>query len=175
MTIKYTIGIRNRINTDMLGRFGGLYIYHDGKFEDTKYNEICSKQMDVTMRSLLFKMTMMALSAVAVCLGPIQAYVLHGIKSSTWEVRIPFTEPKSDAEFLVNVLLHFNLILHGFFGYIGMEVWMSLVENTVNISPKLFKLEMERICDQWKVRAIPELEMRLRFRNLVEQSLDADK
>lgn len=132
MTINYLFG--NRFKMDILGRFGGIYVYHDNDFEDAEYNRICSKQMDLTMKSFLIKMAMMILSAVAVCFGPTRVYILYGIKTTTWEVRIPFTEPKSDAEFLGNILLHFNLILHGIFGYIGIEVWMSLVENTINSS-----------------------------------------
>lgn len=173
--ITYTWLSNIRAKMASLSNFGGQYIYQDNDFEDTEYNRVCSNQMDVTMKSFLVKMTLMTLSAFVAGFGPIRAYVLYGIRTTTLEVRIPFTEPKSNAEFLGNLLLQFIVLFHGILGYVGAEVWMSLVENIVSISPALFKLEMKRLCEEYKTKATSVLELHSRFRHLVVQSLDADR
>lgn len=108
-------------------------------------------------------MPIIIFSTYTACYGPIRDYILDGIITST--VQVP-------ENLLINFLFHFQfiVILHGGFA----EVWMALVENTVNILPILFKLEMKRICEQFKIRSMYNLEMHLGFRNLVRQSLDAD-
>lgn len=150
-----------------MSNFGGQYIYQDNDFGDAEYNRICSNQMDVTIKSFLFKMPIIIFSTYTACYGPIRDYILDGIITST--VQVP-------ENLLINFLFHFQfiVILHGGLVYVGAEVWMALVENTVNILPILFKLEMKRFCEQFKIRSMYDLEMHLGFRNLVKQSLDAD-
>lgn len=167
--------IFNGFKSISLSSFGGQYIYQDSDYPDQEYNRICSNQMDVTMKSFLIKMSVMGLSLAASQVGPVYVFISNRIKTTTTEVRIPFTEPESNAEFIVNLIIQFNISIHGMFGYIGMEVWMSLVENIVNISPALFKLEMKQISQQYKSKSISKSHMRSIFRNLIQQSTDIDE
>lgn len=166
---------RIRFKIISLSIFGGQNIYHDNDFEDEEYNRICSNQLDATMKEYGIRMMMINLSLAASQIGPIFMYISYGIKTTTTNVRIPFTEPKSDVEFIVNLILQSFIGLHGGIAYLGIEAWMSLIQNIVNISPALFKLGMKRLCEQYKSKSISELQLRSNFRNLVQQSTDADE
>lgn len=67
---------------------------------------ILSEQMDATMRGFITKMLSMTLAFITgTTFGPLHAYFSSGIKSTTVDARVPFTEERSDAEFAVNFLL----------------------------------------------------------------------
>lgn len=91
----------NRYKYQSLIDFAGRYIYSDNQ-ENVEYNEICSKQIDKTIRRFFIKMGIMGISASFSVIGPIHAYLAHGIKTSTTDLRIPFTEDGSNAEFFVS-------------------------------------------------------------------------
>lgn len=173
--LMYKVTTENRFKFTSLSVFGGQHIYKDRDYEDAEYNHVCSNYIDMTMRSFLIKTSLMFPSLAASQIGPLFAYISEGLKTTTLCFRIPFTEAGSDAEFIVNLILQFNLCFFGGLGYLGLEVWMSLVENTVLVSPAIFKLKMKRLCEQYKSKSITEFEMRSTFKNLAIQSTDADE
>lgn len=171
----YIYTTESRFKMTSLSIFGGQNIYQEREFKDEEYIQIGSSHMDTTMKNFLIKMSIIGLSAVISQIGVTHAYISDGIKTTTVEVRIPFTAPKSNAEFYFNLIFQFNIVVHGLFVYIGLEAWMSLVENTVLISPALFKLEMKRLCAQYKSKSISQLQTYKWFKNLVMLSTDTDK
>lgn len=154
--------------------FGGQYIYCENH-EDPEINRICSNHMDTTMRRFIIKMAVMVLSLSSAEFGPIYVYIFYEIKTTTVDVRVPSTEEGSDAEFAINFLLMNCIAAHGGLQYVGLEVIMSLFENIVTLAPKLVGYKLRMLANEYANESITELEMRLRFRNVVEQSFDVDK
>lgn len=164
---------KGRYQLQALIDFGGKYIYPDSH-EKTDYNRICSEHMDKTMRSFIIKIIII-LIAIEICLsGPLNSYMIHGIKTTALELRVPFTEARSDEEWLVNFILMIALGVHGLNQYLGIEVIMTLFGNIVTLTPKLAKHELQQLADDWKTKSISKIQLNLRFRNVIQQSFDID-
>lgn len=172
--IALSMVIKTRFKLQRALDFGGRYIYRDSR-ENTEYNRICSKYVDITVRRYIIKMTAIFISYLFAVFGPLQAYFIDGIKSTTIEARIPFCETKSNAEFMGNFLLQTGLAAHGIFGYIGMEVFLSLFENVVSITPQLIGSELDDIIQQYEDGAVSEVELHWRIKRIVKLSQDANK
>lgn len=165
---------KGRFELQDLIDFGGRSIYRDS-YENTEYNRICSSHMDTTMKNFLIKMGGIFASFTLCLIGPLHAYFVHGIKSTTTEIRLPFCEPKSDAEFLANLFLQTVIATHGIFGYVVIEVFLTLFENVVTIAPRLVKRELTQAIQLYEEKSISELELHRRIRRIVELSQTADK
>lgn len=126
------------------------------------------------MRRFLTKMIVMFSAIFIAFIGPFYAYFFKGIKTTTIEGKIPFTEPGSDAEFWGNIFFQTVIGSQGAILYVGLEVTMTLFENVVTITPALVKLEMKRVCNDYQRKLISETQMRLRFRNVTQQCLDVE-
>lgn len=166
--------IKTRFKLQHALDFGGRYIYRDSR-ENTEYNRICSQHMDITMRRYIIKMAAIFISYLFAVVGPLQAYFIDGIKSTTIEARIPFCETKSNAEFMGNFLLQTELAGHGIFVYIGMEVFLSLYENIVSITPQSIGSELDDIIQQYEDGSVSEVELHWRIKRIVKLSQDANK
>lgn len=154
--------------------FGGQYIYHDNH-ENSMYNRICSKHMDTTMRRFIIKMLTINVSFFIGAAGIFYTYFVHGIISTILEIRIPFCEPKSDAEFIVKLVLQILIGGHGLIMYFGIEMYFSMFENIVTIAPKLIKIDLKHTIQMYEEGSIAELELRRRIRNIVKLCSDSDK
>lgn len=163
-----------RFKLQRLIDFGGRYIYRDD-YHNTEYDRNCSEHIDTTMKNYVTKMGTIFLSYIFALIGPTSAYFLHGIKTTTSEMRMPFCEPKSNAEFLLNFFLQTAIALHGITFYIGLEVVLSLFENIVTIAPRLVKSELENTIQMYEDKSISESELRWRVGRIVKFSQDTDK
>ena len=166
--------IKARLKLKCLILYGGRYIYRDNR-DNTEYNRICSKQMDNTMRSFIIKMGAITVSFLFAVIGPLRAYIVYGIKTTTTDTRIPFCEPKSNAEFVVNFFIQSILASHGFFMYVGLEVLLSLFENVVNIAPQLVKNDLVNTIRLYEEKSLSEMEFRWRLKKIVLTCQDTDK
>lgn len=154
--------------------FGGRYI-HPNVNKDNEYTEICSKNIDATVRSFCIKMALMLLALHGSMVGPCYAYIVHGTKTTMTNVQIPFIKRNSNAEFMANLMLASVIGIHGFSGYIGLEVAMALFSDVVAIIPKLIKLEFERVDDRIEKGRISMLHLHSIFSNIVKQATDSDE
>lgn len=159
--------------THSLLNFGGKYIYLTND-EDPEYNEICSKHIDATVRRFFIKMLTILASFWLAMIGPIHAYISQGIKTTTTNVRIPFTDVNSDAEFIGNIILQSVIGFHGVFGYIMIEVAMSMFDDVITITPKLIKFKLKRLDEAVKMRQ-NDLQICLLVKDIIKQSMDYDK
>lgn len=166
--------IKTRFKLQRALDFGGRYIYHDSR-ENTEYNRICSQHIDITVRRYIIKMAAIFISYLFAIVGPLKAYFIDGIKSTTIEARIPFCETKSNAEFMGNFLLQTGLASHGIFAYIGMEVYLSLFENVVSITPQLIEIELVNTMQLYEDGSLSEVELHWRIKRIVKLSQDANK
>lgn len=172
--IAILLTFKKRIELQALIDFGGRYIYHDSH-EKTNYNRICSKQMDRTMKQFILKMATIVLSFVIATLAPMFAYFLYGTRSTTLETHIPCVEAKSDTEYYICLFLQNIFAMHGFPSYIGLECFLSILQNVVTATPQLIRNELKHTIQLYKEKAISELELRIRLGNIVKQSNDLDK
>lgn len=165
----------NRYKYQSLVDFAGRYIYPDNKHEDVEYSEICSKQIDISMRRFVVKLLLIALaSPLAVC-GPIYAYIIDGTLTSTTDLRIPFTEADSNAEFTINMFFQFNMYLHGGTMYLGVEVLVSIIENLMALQPCLVQFELGKLIEKQKSKKLSEHQICIHFKNIAKQVLDTEK
>lgn len=154
--------------------FGGRHIYHD-RHENTERNRICSHQMDLSMRSFIFKMGTIFFSFLVAVISPAHAYFILGHKTTTTEMHMPFCTPKSDTEFKLNVLLQFIIAGHGIWMYIIMEVIFTVLENFVGIAPKLVTCELAEAIQLHADGALSEAEFDWRVNKAVVQTQDTDR
>lgn len=154
--------------------FGGRYI-HPNDDKDKEYTEICSKHIDATVRSFCIKMGLMLLSLQGSMVGPIYAYIMHGTKTTMTNVLIPYVEHESNEEFAYNVALASIIGVHGFIGYIGLEVAMTLFSDVVTIVPKLIELNFQRLDKQIEKQKPSDWHLRHTINNTIKQALDSDE
>lgn len=154
--------------------FGGRCI-HPVKNVDDKYTSICSMQIDETVRMLITKMFMMTMAMLSFNVGPIYSYFAHGTKTTMTNVKVPFTERYSNAEFMANVVLSAVIGIHGYIGYIGLEVSMALFSDVVTISPKLVEYDLNGLIEGNKTKTISQVDLKYSFKNIIKQSSDADE
>lgn len=154
--------------------FGGRYI-HPNEDKDSEYTEICSKHIDETVRSFFIKMALMLLALHGSMVGPIYAYIVHGTKTTMTNVLIPYVEHETNEEFAYNVILASIIGIHGFIGYIGLEVAMALFSDVVTIVPKLIELNFQRLDDQIEKQTLSSWSLRHTINNIIKQALDSDE
>lgn len=120
-------------------------------------------------------MGLMLLSLQGSMIGPIYAYIMHGTKTTMTNVLIPFVEHETNEEFAFNVILASIIGIHGFIGYIGLEVAMALFSDGVTIVPKLIELNFQRLDGQIDGQKLSNWHLRHTFNNIIKQALDSDK
>lgn len=170
----YLYALNGRFKLQALIDFGGRYIYHDNHGK-TEYSRICSDHMDRTVRRFIVQMAASLIAYTLILIGPTHAYMTYGVQSTLIESRIPFTEPKSSAEFIGNFMIQTLICSISFVQYIGVEIFLSILENVVKATPDLIKCKLDDTIEQYKEKSITELELNARIGNIVQQSKDADK
>lgn len=138
------------------------------------YNRICSRQMDLTMKRFSIKIGTIFMTYSLAIIGPIRAYLVYGIKTTTIEAHIPFCEPYSNAEFMANLLLQSVIATHGLLFIFGLENFLSIFENVVRIAPKLIaKNDLVQTIGLYEDKSISKLYERIK--EVVKSSIDTDK
>lgn len=154
--------------------FAGRYIYHDNH-DNTSYNRICSAAMDSTIREFSIKMGIIYISMMCAFIGPTHAYIVNGIKTTWTSERIPFTEPNSDNEFMINIILQTIIFVHAIWAYFALEVACTLFANVVTVIPRLSTSKLAYTIQQYNDRKISQLELRPKLGNFVKSTCDTDK
>lgn len=154
--------------------FGGRCI-HPIKDDNDEYMKICSTQIDETVRTLIIKMFMMTMAMLSFNVGPIYSYFAHGTKTTMTNIKVPLTERYSNAEFMANVLLSAVIGIHGYIGYIGLEVSMALFSDVVTITPKLVEYHLNGLIERNEKKTIGQFDLSYSFKNIIKQSSDADE
>lgn len=161
-----------RFNMSAVINFGGKYIYQDNHM-DTKYNRICSNQMDRTMKEFILKK--IAIWCSFVCYNFYPTYVLfaYGTKTTTTELHWPFFEPKSNGEYLCNFGMQVTIGAHAILLYFVNEIYLSLMANVVTITPYLIECDFEETERLIKTNSMSKLKLYCRIRNITIQCLDS--
>lgn len=117
----------------------------------------------------------MTLAMLSFNVGPIYSYFTYGTKTTMTNIKIPYTDRYSNPEFMANVLLSAVIGIHGYIGYIGLEVSMALFSDVVTITPKLIVYALNGLIERSVEKSISHQELSYSFRNVIKQSLDADE
>lgn len=101
--------------------------------------------------------------------------IIQHVRATTTELKVPFTEEKSNAEFLINMIITVFFASHGGLIYLGMEAMMSVWCDIVTISPKLIKYEFQKLYDKIQEKDFTKQKLRITFLNIVKQIVDTDE
>ncbi|XP_031619257.1 uncharacterized protein LOC116338265 [Contarinia nasturtii] len=154
--------------------YSGRYIYPD-KHEDEKYIEICSKHLDNMVKNVLFRISLVFLSFAFIELSLIYKYITDGTKSTMTQLRIPFTEENSNAEYIGNTLIQTSIGFHGFPGFIIMEIALEAFLGCIMIAPKLIEHEFEKMNDIIEKQKYNKLQVIGAFKYTMSLSMDAEE
>lgn len=161
-----------RFNLSAVISYGGRYIYQD-THADTKYNRICSEQLDITIREFVSKKIAIWASFIVCIRYPVYALIAYGTKTTTTELHWPFLEPKSNAEFFANAVLQATIAAHAIVMYLNIETVNSIFANTVSIIPRVIQCDFEDTARMLKNKTISNHELNCRIRNITLQCLDS--
>lgn len=106
--------------------------------------------------------------------GPIYVYFMYGIRTTTIEVKFPFVDDPN-MEYKLNMTMQFVVFVHGGFVYQGMEPALMIFTDFIKIFPKIIKLKLNELNEQIFNKKVSEAQIRLIFKNIVNQSHDHDK
>lgn len=129
--------------------FPGRYLYPDSVLDESEeFYDICSNQMDNTIKSFLCKMAILTTSAsVAVTWASYQSFT-EDVKVTAIQLKLPFVEENSYSEFIGNILIECNILGHGYLGYLSIEVGMDIVTDFVSISRKLLQYRLKNMIQE---------------------------
>lgn len=87
-------------------------------------------------------------------------------KITALELRFPYVEKNSYAEFFGNIFIECNIFGHGFLGVFSIEVGMDIISDFVTLSPKLLKYHLQKLfCEDGKK---PSAEVNAELRNVIQ-------
>lgn len=158
--------------------FGGRYIYKhkdDDDVEDDEYHEICDQSIDETLKTFFFKMGILVGSLVVALIWPTYQFFSHGIKSTAMQLKLPYIEERSNAEFIGNLLFQFIIVGHGFLGYIGLEVGIDASTDLIQITHKISEYRLRKMNNGYKEQSLNVLQLSSVFGNVVRQIRNHDK
>lgn len=156
--------------------FGGRHIYPDkDDDEDEEYHEICSQQIDGTMKHFICKISIILSSMTVALIWPTYQVFSHGIRTTALQVKLPFIEEKSNAEFLGDFILQCIILGHGLLGYVGLEVGIETPTDFILISQKLLEYRLKKMDDQQEIEPLTHSQLFSVLRNVVQRIHDYDK
>lgn len=120
-------------------------------------------------------MTAIMVSFSFALIGPAYTFFEHGIKSTIIEVHMPFCAPKSNVEFIGNLLIQSIFATHALLIYVALEIHYSLFQNTVTIAPKLIKNQLDTVIQSYRDKSISETELYWTVKQIAKKSIDMDK
>lgn len=153
--------------------FAGLHIYPDDN-KRNDFHEICSKQMDKTMTSFLIKMANIFVSFLVALSLPVYDSIFLGGKQTTTMMRFFFTAEGSNVEFLCNCTLQQIIGVHAILLYVGLEVFMALIQDAITIAPIIAGHDLKQLCKEYRNGSISKAAARIKFMTIAQKSADAD-
>lgn len=155
--------------------FPGRHVYHHDDCDDMEHQKICSNYMDIFVKNFLIKMSMMVFGYTCAMMGPTYSYLIQGIRTTTIEVKVPFTEERSYVEFSINMSIQMSYAIVGGLEYIGLEIMMDLFRNVITIAPALVHYRLNKYIREYKDEMISEPQLRFAFTSIMKQAVDADE
>lgn len=154
--------------------FSGRYIYPNSvDDEDKEYYDICAEQIDGSIRSFFQKMAIM-LASIILGIGPMISTFTRENKITGTQLKFPYIEENSNAEFFGNFIIGCNIMGHGLLAYFSIEVGMDIVTDVVVISRKLLEYRLRKLYNRRKQKSCTDFEIISVLRNIVEHLQNFD-
>lgn len=164
-TIYFTTINKKRFMWKELLSLAGTHIYRDDN-RATAYNYICSESLDQSMKTYLTIVIIVIASFTGAVCGPYYQFMTNGMRSTLYNLRLPFFEDNPNTEFLINMCWETFTSFIGAIGLFNMEASFTIVSDTITVSSKLCALELNElskymemeqkntIYGRWKLRLI---------------------
>lgn len=144
MPLMHNALTKDRIIVQKFLTFPGYHIYPETEDdEDTEYYEICSQQINASIKSFVIKMAMIFTSAFTALIWPTYQFLSQGIKTTATEMKFPFISENSDAQFIGNFVFQSIVLGHGLIAYIGLEVGMNICTDLISVTQNLLEYRLK--------------------------------
>lgn len=149
--------------------FPGRHIYPNSDADvDKDYYDICSEQIDESLKNFFFKILIMIFSFVMSVAWPLYLFLTHGIKSTLLQTKVPFVDENSDDELLVNFVLECLLGVYGFTAHFSLEICVSICTDFVRISRKLLEHRLRKILKRHQTKHLCDKKLFAEFKEIVD-------
>lgn len=170
-----TLTKKRSILHDILA-FSGRYVYPSSvDDEDDEYYDICSKQIDRSIRAFFHKMTLICISIFFAVIWPSFQSLSHENKITTFKLKFPYINENSYSEFGANIFFECNVLVYGFLGYVSIEVGMDIVTDFIVISRTLLEYRLKKLLNRYKKKLCNDFETTATLRSIVENLREFDK
>lgn len=156
--------------------FPGQYTYPNNRHNvDREYYEICSYQIDETIKSISFKGLVMVLSFFVASAWPMYLFFTYGIKSTMIQAKIPFANENSNVEFLGNFSLECMLCSYGILAYIGLEIAVAICTDYLSVSRSFLEHRLYKLLNQHQKHLLKEPNLFESIKNIVHYIQEFDE
>lgn len=176
MPLAFTILSNDRYILHEILAYPGKYLYpHQNSSENQEYYDICSHQIDETFKNFFFKVFVLIYSMITAAIWPTYQYISYGTKTTAIALKFPFVDANSDGELLGNLLFQCVLLTHGAFAYLGIEIGLEIITDSILTSRKLLLYRLGKLFDQHKTQSFNDSELFYALRNIVQHVREFDK
>lgn len=130
--------------------------------------------MDVALRRFFTVFVIVMLSFIIALIGPVQAYLIDGKRSSLLGVRLPFLEKDSDLEFILLITIQSISGTCGLFGNIAIEASYNLNINLFRLTTELIKLDIDSLSNDLETKTLTKSEMKQQLSIIFQKIISID-
>lgn len=127
--------------------FSGEFIYNDDR-QCTPYNRICSENISESLKNLIVTITIIMLSFIIACLGPLFSYIKDGTVVTFYELRLPYLYQYPNVEYIINTIWQAAINILAVFAFFLAELIQTLVNDSISVTSKLSRLELNQLSIQ---------------------------
>lgn len=163
----------NRFKFNSLLNVAGNYMYEDFKGK-SKFSAVCEEGAHKMLKSYAILMCIICTSMSLVALGPIIVFFRTGIWMTPLGVQFPLAD-QSDLAFYLDLVIQMFIAVTGIFSTVSIEFSQVIVNNVIEMSADVIKLNINQLMDQIAPLGQMNLRSRAQFYNIVVQIQDFDR
>lgn len=169
-TVYYEVISEVRFTTNKMVNYGKKYIHNDNS-DENDYNEICSRNMDATLKRFIIIVSIVCLSFVIALIGPLYAYTIHGTRKTLLSVRLPFVEKDSDLEYMLNIILQTWSGIAGFCGNVGIECGYNIIISSIKVTTQLIEMDIKSLSNNLEAETLTKTQIKNKL-SMIFQKID---
>lgn len=121
-------------------------MYRDDS-NDSLYNRVCSEYLNESIKSYVKIFLLQTFSLSIAMIAPLYS-ILHGERVTLFSVKLPYLNQNPDLEYMVNMCWETANGTLGLIAFWSIEIMFVLVNNTIAVSPALFKVELDQLANE---------------------------
>lgn len=157
-----------RFNVRRLALAGGDLVYNDSH-EKTEYNQMCSENVNQSLRKSFITLMLIILSYIGMCFLPTYGFIAHGERITLMSLKIPFVEAFSTLEFIINVAIQIVAFATGFPGNVLIEGIFALLMDSITASTTSIKWRCKTFKEDLRMKKLPPIQQKLRLLTILQQ------